>query len=243
MSRPGRRGPRSKRAGPSGAVLGGLLAFLAFQGLLTPAPVAAEDLPEATRRMAALALAEGRWEDLGPILGGAHTAAQRWPLLVARGWWRLGDAAPPAAPEPDDALDALTARRLAWLAAGGREPYPIPGPNEREPWPVLAALVADRQEREGPARARGSPADPLSDLAARMDPEAEARTRWFLGENHRWQMSVSYRSLPPTPEEVAARERAEELAARNGWLALAALAGLLLGVALWLWRGERGDAG
>jgi hypothetical protein len=90
---------------------------------------------------------EGRLEEVDRAMPEAPTALQAWPRLLRDRWWRRGATAAegPAAP----AGDPLLARRLAWLADGGVAPHPLPQGEEVDPWPVLTALVLDRQRRLG----------------------------------------------------------------------------------------------
>ncbi len=212
----------------------GLLLACALMGEATPC-ARADDLPTATRQMAELGMAEGRWEDLEGTLGAARTPRQRLPLEILAQWWRRspGAAAAPLADDP------LTARRLDWVAQGSQGPYPELREGESDPWPVLTALVQDRLHRERMG-VQGLPhAGPLEACAERLDPQTQARTIWFLRDHTRWQMTVSFRQMPPSAAEIKAQVRAEELAARNGWLGLAAIVLLLLATVVWVWWVER----
>lgn len=91
--------------------------------------------------------AEGRWDEMDSVPPTAHDDVEDWALQLRDRWWRPLEASrQPALPAGDAAGDVM-ARRRAWLAAGGQGPHPMPAAGEPDPWPVLAALVLDRQRR------------------------------------------------------------------------------------------------
>jgi hypothetical protein len=115
--------------------------------LLAAAPrVRADELPAATRHAVERAWFEGRLGDLDTILAHSDPAAAQLPLRLRDAWWR-GPLARGAA--HGGSHGDLRLRRLGWIAAGGPGPWPMPATaSEREPWPLLSALVRDRVRRD-----------------------------------------------------------------------------------------------
>ena len=128
------------------------------------APASADDRDDAAaaeraRRRAAIErlAAEGRWDEMDSVPPTAPDDVEDWALQLRDRWWRPVDAGHRTDLPAGDAAGDVMARRRHWLAAGGQDPHPMPAAGEPDPWPVLAALVLDRQRRlaadfDGPER-------------------------------------------------------------------------------------------
>lgn len=187
-------------------------------------PALARDLPPEVRRMAERAFLEGRLRDLDTILAGAESPADRFPLLLRDVWWRRARVPPSFETRGPGSI----APRLAWLAGKEpRGPYPASG-SGGDAYPILTALVRDRQWREVRGH-RGLPQQgPLEALAESLRTEGEDRAAYFAGDWTRRLMSLTYRGPPPHPDEVRMRDRAERLRLRSGRWALIALCAFLV---------------
>jgi hypothetical protein len=205
-----------------------------------PAAGAAPASPEARRR-AEDAFVVGRLDDLEASVGAGTTPADRELLAVRDLFWRPARA---GFGVPDDD-GSLSARRIAWLAghaarwggagaATAEPPYPLPVAGETDPYPRVTALVLDRLRRESEG-AEGFPA--ASPLAGLGDANLDGFLAWYGRRG--WQ-GASAQDL--SGEDRAAQEqldaRFHALAARNRWLAWAALAAFL-GAAAAVLRGLR----
>jgi len=91
--------------------------------------------------------AEGRWEEIDSVLPTSPGDVEAFALELRDRWWRPTETHGRGVPPTGDAVGDVMARRWAWLAAGGEAPHPMPAAGEDDPWPILAALVADRQRR------------------------------------------------------------------------------------------------
>lgn len=182
-------------------------------------------LPEGARRRAEDAFALGVLEEVETSLRGGTSDVDLEPLRVRDAWWRPAAGATP--PVPKD-IDALSGRRLVWLRTGGKGPYPVAGAGETEPYPLLTALVLDRQRRETRGAARLLAETPLRALVAHSEP-----ARYFVETL----LPSALAGKPEAPDDGERSRRAETqaLAVRNRSLAGAALGALLAaGAALFL---------
>jgi hypothetical protein len=209
-----------------------LAGFVVAAGAVVGASPADADGPvsEGARRRAEDAFALGMLEAVEASLRGGSSDVDLEPLRVRDVWWRPAGGA--SAPVPKD-LESLAGRRLVWLRAGGQGPYPTPTAGESDPYPLLTALVLDRQRRETRGAARLLEETPLAPLAARSDP-----ARYFLETT----LTGALRGLTEAADETQKARRAETraLAARNQALAAAALGALLAAGALsFLWARPR----
>lgn len=186
-------------------------------------------LPEGARRRAEDAFALGILEGVDASLRGATTDVDLEPLRVRDVWWRPAGGA--SAPVPKD-LDSLAGRRLVWLRTGGQGPYPTPAAGENDPYPLLTALVLDRQRRETRGATRLLEETPLAPPAA----QSEAARTFVQGV-----LPSALRGLTESPDEAERVRRTEirALSGRNQSLAAAGL-GALLAVAALLFLLARG---
>jgi hypothetical protein len=198
-------------------VLAGLLAVLL--GGRVPAS-AREPLPAASRERAERAFLDGRLDDLDAILGASADPVDVEALALRDLYWRPREGVEeryrPAASGP-----SLSARRIAWCLAppppgGARPPYPVPAVGEGDPWRRLAALVADREDREARGARALAGAGPLPAL---HDPEVD----WFVDNYAR----TALVGAPRSPEDEERAASARSLARRNRTVGLAAVAGYL----------------
>jgi len=151
------------------------------------------------------------------------------PVAEAIAWVRDGCWRPPSdapAPRLDVELDPIRAR-AAWLVrvvaaarTGGAEPEESAA--APDPLPILSALVLDRIRRERHGLHSTRDEGPLAAVAA------EEPVGWFLDQ---W-VPGAYGGpgAIPSQDAEADRRHARELrdtAARNAWIAAAAIAGLL----------------
>lgn len=179
-------------------------------------PVSAE-----ARRRAEEAFVAGRPEDLDAILGTGTTPADQEPLFVRDVLWRPAPTPPPL--PADDG--SLSMRRIRWCVeayARGVAPlsgYPRAADGETDPYPRLTALVLDRALREE----RG--ADGLPD-ASPLAAVPDETLRWFVTWFYRPAFSPADRVPDPVEREETARTA--RAAARNRWLAIGAVGGLVL---------------
>jgi hypothetical protein len=203
-----------------------LLAVVLWLGL---APCArAERLDETARARADAAFSEWRLADLDAILEGGSTPLDLEPLLVRDLYWRP-DARFERGGRPEASGQGLSERRWAWLSsggkdpAGGRIPYPVPGPGETEPYPRITALVLDRVHREGPGARGLSEGSPL------------AAAGWARG--HLDTRRAAFTGYPP---DAAAARRLASATSRNRALGLGAVAVLLAAWAVAFRAARRG---
>ncbi len=221
-----------------------IVACIAVAGATRPATAAPPT--EDDRRAAEEAFVRGRYDDVAVLLAGATTAEDAEPLAVLDLWWRpLGRAAPatgPATPLPGGRLARARRDRLRGAGGGPAPPpqprppargpprpgpprYPMPGPDERDPWPRVTALVLDRLRRTT-AGASGLPEE--SPLRALKDPYLDvildevAKPAYAGPQPQRW-----------SPEDREAQRVVDagmrRVAARNRLVALATLGILLAG--------------
>ena len=120
-----------------------------------PEPVPPEARPTLAERLAAQQeWLEGRPDRLEQHLGAVADAVDGRALLpfaLRDLWWRpIADAALGARCRDVAAGtgDPVLADQLRWVLAGGGDPYPTYGVAAWDPWPVLTALVLERQQRE-----------------------------------------------------------------------------------------------
>jgi hypothetical protein len=198
------------------------LLFAAGVAIGVAAPTAARaDTPEERRARIEDLFLQERFAEVEMLSVGEHQE----PRLVLEEYWRpkggdtvfFGTGAPP-----------LLDRRMAWFGSSG--PYPQPAPGETDPYPRITALVLERQRRET-LGARGLPSE--SPLAALHDPNVD----WFLANvQRRAFLGPDPAAATPTDREID--RRVDEVVARNRWIALAAVLGLLAvaGVGLLLAR-------
>ena len=151
------------------------------------------------------------------------TANDRFePLMLVTEFWRpraVVRGTPPA-PTP------LLARRMTWVRAGGRGPYPMPAADETDVFPRITGLVLDRLRRESSGAAGLPEGSPLAALR-------DSTVQEFL----RLDMKPALRGPDPgarTADEKALAERVREVARRNLWIALLGVAGLLVAAGGWL---------
>jgi hypothetical protein len=206
-----------------------------------PEPVPPESRPTLAERLAAQQeWLEGRpdrlEQHLGTVADGVEARALL-PFALRDLWWRpTGDEALGARCRDvaADTEDPVLADQLRWVLAGGGDPYPTYGVAAWDPWPVLTALVLERQQREA-VGARWLP-DESPVLRRRVLDAPVAWQDWYA----RWcawfydeVMRTAYEGEDPerVPEAYREADRAqarlaEDVGDRNAWLAL--LAGLLI---------------
>jgi hypothetical protein len=185
----------------------------------------ADGLSEKDRREVERRFAEGRYDLVDVELSGVDDEGDLFAGRLLHGWWR----------KPVESVSTGVgvefgpwSARLAWTLVPTPDPPPGLPEGTAERWPVLLALVLDRQRRES-LGITGLPMEsPLEAVAKTLDEKAEEKLLWLLTDRQRWLLSVCYRLMPPDEHEVRAREESEGLARRNGWFALLALAAFLL---------------
>ena len=159
-----------------------------------------------------------------PVGAEPPIAFVRW---LRDGWWRRGRISGLDAVKPTG--DALLDARLAWLRAGGRSAYPV---DDHDPWPVLTALVQDRQQRE---------TDPLDDPTRAFD-AITSQDPWIARalDGAQIQLEVYLDTALEAANEEARQEGAaiQSAAWRRVWLALLALLTLTALAAWGLGRGR-----
>lgn len=185
------------------------------------------------RARAERAFLDGRYDDMDPAVGAGTTLADVEPLALRDLWWRPKSGYRPPPIDPADV--SLPARRLRWLldpAIQTATPYPRPVPGETDAYPLMTALVEERQRRET-LGAHGLPqSHPLWD-----DPDAGRRLlwRWYLGRSYRGPQLDDF-DASDQEAIIAQHERADAAVRRNRTLAVASVLGLLA-VAFWTsWR-------
>ena len=225
------------------ALLVGLLAL----ATLASGPATAEDDAGAPwRAWVQKEFLQGRLDQpfVDAALWEAEDPVALWPLALRDLWWR-------PAPDPDRRRHYEGAARSApevlqppyqWLLDGGAEAFPAP-PAASDPWPVLTALILDRQRRERRGRAGLPDESPLALMAFPGTSEDAAwwdewRT-YFLDDV----MAVAYRDpeiRAYTSDQPDERELLDEQARGRRTLNIV-LAGLLSCVLVLgsLWLGRR----
>ena len=153
--------------------------------------------------MAERAFLEGRYADLETTLAGARTERDRYPLRLYITWWRQADgAAAPASPPTEEA------------GGGGAR------------WPLLHALLSDRDARET-SGAEGLPArSPLMAYRERLGDDPDSEVLWYLDDVARL-MEETYGPVQPLPKTELRRYRSLKWTASQ--VAMAALGAFVAG--------------
>lgn len=204
--------------------------------LLLAAPVAAaEELTPQERNALITAYLAGNLENLARITTDPSDPAHALPLAIFEHWWRDGGAS--ARTKLDTLITAATGldkRRLQWLQSPEGS-FPMPADGERDSWGVIAALVIDRQMREGAADYDWATDGPLHALSSAMHAAKDAKQLDELeGYQLEWvdhgrdDLSLVYHGAPKTEAEKAQLAEAKSIASRNRLLALLALLGLVV---------------
>ena len=174
----------------------------------------ARDLPAETRRMAERAFQEGRLDDLDVRLAGRdrENPVDAWPLWLRDHYWRRGI-------DPSDPTKLVVGDREIDVGNPPVLPPSLYGGGE-DPYPILAALVADRHRRETRG-ADGLPEDgPLAALAATFDPEKQEAEYYYSGPRMDWLMREVYHPWPETELSQTIERSNRRLVARNKTMAL-----------------------
>lgn len=212
--------------------------------LAWPPAAAAEELTPHERHALTMAYLEGNLGDLVRHTDRPEDPDRALPLAIFEHYWRAGvgeartDLAKLAA-----ASQGLAKQRYVWLqSAAPRAAFPVPDDPQSDPLRVIAALVLDRQGREGAATYDWASGGALNALAEAM---RAAETKGTLTELEvhqlawidiaRNDLSSVYQGAPPTASQQAAADDAASIAKRNKWLAIIAVL-LLLAVPIFIGR-------
>lgn len=232
-----RRGTRAVRR-----TLSVVLVVLAAMSWPAPAGAADEDPAAAWRRWVEKEFLLGRIDQpfVDDALWAARDPIALWPLALRDLWWR-----PTPDPELRHVYEAAAARApraleppYRWLLGGGDGAFPGPDP-DLDPWPVLTALVRDRQQRESRGR-RGLPTEsPLATLPPRgTEGQEQAWWDWWRASFLADVMHVAFAAegiRAYTPDDEAERTRLDAAARsrRSIHLGLAGALVVVLGTVAW----------
>lgn len=206
-------------------------------------PLCAEDeVPRAVRDEVELLWLEGRVEAIDEVLSdhGERTFMGRWPILLRDHYWRAGEAGPVETDMSGLAPDE--AARLRWLREVGEgappgtqppRPFPARIGGGEDPYPVLRALVQDRERRERQGFAglpEESPLIRLADELAAAGQTARAEALRYYSEHSMRRVYTGSYENDPAYDELDRRMEAGALALeeRNGAWALGSLLGFIL---------------
>ena len=229
-----------------------LLCVIALLATMGASAAWAEDKEADARRAAEQAFLEGRCEDVEAVLEERlETPAARhrtgwWPISVRRCWWRSGGSVSgPLSAQPQD---EASRQRSRWLVAdhtqGPHRPFPDLDDGGEDPYPVLTALVRDRQRRETHGHAGLPEESPLVLLAPLYDSKTHEALHYYLGENTRYWMNLAYKGYAEDEYSRRMERTAAALEARNGaWALWSLLLFVLLPVLGSLWLGRRNTPG
>jgi len=228
-----------------GAALLCLIALLATMGA---SAAGAEDKAADARRAAEQTFLEGRCEDVEAVLEERlDTPAARhrtgwWPISLRGRWWRGGGSV--SGPLSAQPLDEASMQWRRWLVAdhtqGPHRAFPDFAGGGEDPYPVLTALIRDRQRRETRGHAGLPEESPLVLLAPLYDPKKDEALHYYLGENTRYWMNLAYKGYAEDEYSRRMERKAAELEDRNGaWALWSLLLFVLLPVLGSLWLGRR----
>ena len=205
---------------------------------LDPAPARARVLSLQQRLAAQEAWLKGRPDEIEEHLGSAAdttTAMHLLPFALRDLWWRPrpGSDLRERSHRALRRLEGTLADQLRWILAGGGAPYPTFALAADDPWPVLTALVLERQMREMTG-ARWLPDE--SPVVRRKVLDAPEEWQDWYARWNTWFYETYMRSayegedIERLSEAVQAADaeqarQADDIGTRNAWLAL--LAGLL----------------
>lgn len=220
-----------------------VLTLIAMLLLCSPV-LSAEELTPQERHALTTAYLEGNLGDLDRHTDRPADPDRALPLAIYEHYWRTAGA------DAKTDLSALIAassglmrKRYEWLRAPiPRGAFPVPAEPQKDPWRVIAALVLDRQGREGAATYDWAASGAVNVLAASMRAAESAGTLNEL-EIHQlaWiditrnDISSVYQGTPPTAGQQDAADEAASIASRNRWLAIVAVM-LLLAIPIWVGR-------
>jgi hypothetical protein len=187
---------------------------------LAPVARAGPDEAEAARIQRALAVGDvGARANVGVEGSSDFAAAYAW---LIDSWWRPVPPADPRMRAPDASTDEA-ARRVGWLARADREANPVNLLDRRhDPVPVLTALVLDRIRRERDGLHSTRTEGPLSSAAN------DESIGYFLDEWAPGAYGGPAAIADRRPEAQASARGLEDEAARNVWVAIGALLGLIV---------------